>query len=33
MLKGVKQSAGKELGFNYEIWIYNNKGIILEKYE
>jgi hypothetical protein len=33
MLKGVKQNAGKELGFNYEIWVYDSKGIRVEKYE
>jgi DNA repair protein RadC len=22
----LKQNAGKELGYNYEIWIYNGKG-------
>jgi hypothetical protein len=22
----LKQQAGKELGYNYEIWIYNEKG-------
>jgi hypothetical protein len=22
----LKQNAGKELGYNYEIWVYNTKG-------
>jgi hypothetical protein len=22
----LKQTAGKELGYNYEIWVYDNKG-------
>ena len=22
----LKLNAGKELGYNYEIWVYNNKG-------
>jgi len=26
----LKQNAGKELGYNYEIWIYNNKKEIVE---
>ena len=25
MLKGVKQQAAKELGYLYEIWVYDNK--------
>jgi hypothetical protein len=29
----LKQKAGKELGYNYEIWIYDSKGIKVEKYE
>ena len=29
----LKQQAGKELGYNYEIWVYNNKGVRVEKYE
>jgi hypothetical protein len=29
----LKQNAGKELGFNYEIWIYDIKGVRVEKYE
>ena len=32
MLKGVKQKAAKQLGYNYEIWIYNEKGIIINKF-
>jgi len=27
-----KQKAAKELGYNYEIWVYNEKGIIIEKF-
>jgi len=26
----LKQNAGKELGYNYEIWIYNNKKALVE---
>ena len=26
----LKQNAAKELGYNYEIWIYNNKKEIVE---
>jgi hypothetical protein len=29
----LKQNAGKELGYKYEIWVYNGKGIRVEKYE
>ena len=29
----LKQKSGKELGYKYEIWIYNCKGIRVEKYE
>ena len=29
----LKQLAGKELGYNYEIWVYDNKGNLLNKYE
>ena len=29
----LKQKAGKELGYTYEIWVYDNKGIRVEKYE
>ena len=29
----VKQIAAKELGYSYEIWVYNPKGIIIEKFE
>ena len=28
----LKQQAGKELGFKYEIWVYNKEGIKLEHY-
>ena len=28
----LKQKAAKELGYNYEIWIYNEKGIIINKF-
>lgn len=27
-----KQKAGIELGYKYEIWVYNEKGIIINKY-
>ena len=27
----LKQKAAKELGYNYEIWVYNEKGIIIQK--
>lgn len=29
----LKQNAAKELGYNYEIWVYNSKGVRVEKYE
>lgn len=29
----LKQNAAKELGYNYEIWVYDGKGIRVEKYE
>jgi hypothetical protein len=29
----LKQQAGKELGYNYEIWVYNGKGVRVKKYE
>lgn len=29
----LKQNAGKELGYLYEIWIYNNKGEIVERHK
>jgi hypothetical protein len=29
----LKQNAAKELGYIYEIWVYNGKGEIIEKYE
>jgi hypothetical protein len=28
----LKQSAAKELGYDYEIWVYNRKGEIVNKY-
>lgn len=28
----LKQKAAKELGYNYEIWVYNEKGGIINKY-
>lgn len=28
----LKQKAAKQLGYNYEIWIYNEKGIIINKF-
>jgi hypothetical protein len=28
----LKQKAAKELGYNYEIWVYDEKGSIIEKY-
>jgi hypothetical protein len=33
MSKGVKQNAAKELGYNYEIWVYDCKGVRVKKYE
>ncbi len=30
MSKGVKQNAAKELGYQYEIWIFNAKKELLE---
>ena len=29
----LKQNAAKELGYKYEIWIYDSKGVKVEKYE
>jgi hypothetical protein len=29
----LKQMAAKELGYKYEIWVYDNKGIRFETYE
>ncbi len=26
----IKQKAGKQYGYNYEIWVYNKKGEIIE---
>ena len=28
-----KQTAAKELGYNYEIWVYDNKGIRINIYK
>jgi hypothetical protein len=28
----LKQNAAKELGFIYEIWVYNEKGNTIQKY-
>jgi hypothetical protein len=28
----LKQTAAKELGYNYEIWVYDNKGNIINKF-
>jgi hypothetical protein len=28
----LKQKAAKQLGYNYEIWIYNEKGNIINKF-
>jgi hypothetical protein len=33
MRKGVKQQAVKDAGYKCEIWVYNRKGNIVEKYE
>ena len=33
MSKGVKQNASKELGYNYEIWVYDCKGNKIECYK
>ena len=27
----LKQNAAKEVGYKYEIWVYNEKGIIIDK--
>jgi CRISPR/Cas system type I-B associated protein Csh2 (Cas7 group RAMP superfamily) len=29
----LKQNAAKELGYKYEIWVYDGKGVRVEKYE
>ena len=29
----IKQKAGQDLGYIYEIWVYDSKGIRVEKYE
>jgi len=28
----LKQHAAKDLGYNYEIWIYNEHGECIQKY-
>jgi hypothetical protein len=28
----LKQTAAKELGYNYEIWVYDEKGNIINKF-
>jgi hypothetical protein len=30
MCKGVKQKYAKDLGYNYEIWVYDRKGNIID---
>ena len=32
MRKGVKQKAAKELGYKYEIWVYNSEKVKLNCY-
>jgi hypothetical protein len=29
----LKQNAGKEMGYKYEIWVYENNGSKIEKYD
>jgi hypothetical protein len=29
----LKQNAAKQLGYKYEIWVYDNKGAMVEKHE
>ena len=29
----LKQSSGKDLGYNYEIWVYNQKGEKIDCYK
>jgi len=29
----LKQNAAKDLGYKYEIWVYDGKGVRVEKYE
>jgi hypothetical protein len=29
----LKQNAAKNLGYKYEIWVYDSKGVRVEKYE
>lgn len=32
-LKEFSETAAKELGYNYEIWVYNSKGVKVECYK
>ena len=32
MRKGVKQKTAKELGYQYEIWVYDSKGNRVETF-
>jgi hypothetical protein len=32
MRKGVKQNAAKEIGYNYEIWVYDSKRNKVENF-
>ena len=29
----LKQTAAKQLGYKYEIWVYDNKGVMVQKHE
>jgi hypothetical protein len=29
----LKQNAAKQLGYKYEIWVYDNKGVMVQKHE
>jgi hypothetical protein len=29
----LKQKAAKELGYKYEIWVYDRKGVRVQNYE
>lgn len=29
----LKQNSAKNMGYNYEIWVYNGKGVKVQKYE
>ena len=29
----IKQTAGKSLGYQYEIWVYDHKGVKVEIYK